>query len=431
MSRFISITDDSGAPVSVEPELVVGLYPYPGNPAQTIIELSDGSTRLSNDSVATLTALFTGAVTVSGTVTITDGSGPITVDGTVAATQSGPWTVSTGAQKTEDSAHTTGDTGNFVLAVRNDAGTSLVDATLDYAPLQVNSVGELRVTTSGGASTGRDDTDDQAVVATGLPTNVVRNYVFDGTNWDRQRSGSVTGMAGVAGAEAHDAPVTGNPVLQAGRASNVAPTDVSADGDVTRVWTTRGGRQRVYASGRRRLGVYYTTFTSTVTAAADGALVGRGWLVNNTGSTVFGAFRQVMFTVTSTTGLLTPTAPTFTVERITFTGTPSGAQLTPCKRDSTDATNTLTWRTASTGMTITAGAALAGLQVGGSLLATNMMSPMQYWPLFQDEDGYITLRAGEGVVIRQATAGTAADTRAANFEVAWEEFNSTDFTVRD
>lgn len=45
----------------------------------------------------------------------------------------------------EDSAHASGDIGQQVLAVRNDAGTSLVSADGDYAPLQVDSVGRLRV----------------------------------------------------------------------------------------------------------------------------------------------------------------------------------------------------------------------------------------------------------------------------------------------
>lgn len=47
----------------------------------------------------------------------------------------------------EDSAHTTGDTGAFMLAVRNDAESSLVDTDGDYAPLQVDSDGRLKVAT--------------------------------------------------------------------------------------------------------------------------------------------------------------------------------------------------------------------------------------------------------------------------------------------
>lgn len=45
----------------------------------------------------------------------------------------------------EDSAHASGDLGSFALAVRNDTEGSLVGADGDYAPLQVDSLGRLRV----------------------------------------------------------------------------------------------------------------------------------------------------------------------------------------------------------------------------------------------------------------------------------------------
>lgn len=45
----------------------------------------------------------------------------------------------------EDSAHASGDNGQFVLAVRADAEGSLVGADGDYAPLQVDASGRLRV----------------------------------------------------------------------------------------------------------------------------------------------------------------------------------------------------------------------------------------------------------------------------------------------
>ena len=45
----------------------------------------------------------------------------------------------------EDSAHSSGDPGLFVMAVRNDVEGSMVDADGDYAPLQVDDRGRLRV----------------------------------------------------------------------------------------------------------------------------------------------------------------------------------------------------------------------------------------------------------------------------------------------
>lgn len=47
----------------------------------------------------------------------------------------------------EDSAHSSGDPGIHMLAVRNDANSTLVDTDGDYAPLQVDADGRLKVAT--------------------------------------------------------------------------------------------------------------------------------------------------------------------------------------------------------------------------------------------------------------------------------------------
>ena len=56
-----------------------------------------------------------------------------------------PGTGATSLGKAEDAGHTTGDTGVMALAVRNDSRASLAGTDLDYAPLQLNSSGDLRV----------------------------------------------------------------------------------------------------------------------------------------------------------------------------------------------------------------------------------------------------------------------------------------------
>lgn len=56
-----------------------------------------------------------------------------------------PGVGATNLGKAEDAAHTTGDVGVMALAVRRDADTSLVDTDGDYAPLQVNAIGALKV----------------------------------------------------------------------------------------------------------------------------------------------------------------------------------------------------------------------------------------------------------------------------------------------
>ena len=62
-----------------------------------------------------------------------------------------------GTQYNEDSPHTTGDTGTMALVVRNDAGGSMVGADGDYAPLQVDATGALRVTGGGGGTQYQED----------------------------------------------------------------------------------------------------------------------------------------------------------------------------------------------------------------------------------------------------------------------------------
>lgn len=80
-----------------------------------------------------------------------------------------------GTQYQEDAAHSSGDTGTMSLAVRRDANTSLVSADGDYAPLQVDSAGSLKVAIiSGAGSGGTSATDDAAFsVASGSGTPIM------------------------------------------------------------------------------------------------------------------------------------------------------------------------------------------------------------------------------------------------------------------
>lgn len=91
-----------------------------------------------------------------------------TVVGPVPSSQSGSWSVSitgtlpawTGASnlgKAEDSSHTSGDVGVMALAVRNDSGSVLANATGDYIPLTTDNTGALRVVGGGGGSQYAED----------------------------------------------------------------------------------------------------------------------------------------------------------------------------------------------------------------------------------------------------------------------------------
>lgn len=62
----------------------------------------------------------------------------------------------------EDSAHTSGDKGQFILAVRHDADTSLVDTDGDYAPLQIDNLGRLKVAADISVVNGFEKVEDAA-----------------------------------------------------------------------------------------------------------------------------------------------------------------------------------------------------------------------------------------------------------------------------
>jgi hypothetical protein len=71
--------------------------------------------------------------------------------------------------------------------------------------------------------------------------------LYNGSTWDRVRSGGVTGMAGVSGDTAHDSVDAGNPVKIGGYASAAQPTAV-ATGDRVNAWLSRTGAQEIAGS---------------------------------------------------------------------------------------------------------------------------------------------------------------------------------------
>jgi hypothetical protein len=57
----------------------------------------------------------------------------------------GSLSVTIGSEKAEDSGHVTGATGNFILAVRNDAEIAFTGTDLDYSPIAVDKAGRVKV----------------------------------------------------------------------------------------------------------------------------------------------------------------------------------------------------------------------------------------------------------------------------------------------
>lgn len=81
----------------------------------------------------------------------------VDANGAIALGSVSPGAGSANLGKAEDAAHTSGDVGVFVLAVRNDAGTVLAGTDGDYIGLTTNATGELRVTGSTGGTSMVDD----------------------------------------------------------------------------------------------------------------------------------------------------------------------------------------------------------------------------------------------------------------------------------
>jgi hypothetical protein len=92
------------------------------------------------------------AVNANGAIAINDGGNSITVDGSITVS-SGNITAATDTSYAEDSAHTTGSKGTFVLAVRNDSNTDFNATDGDYTPIAVTGAGAVKIHDGGNSIT--------------------------------------------------------------------------------------------------------------------------------------------------------------------------------------------------------------------------------------------------------------------------------------
>lgn len=166
-------------------------------------------------------------------------------------------------------------------------------------------------------------------------------------------------------------------------------------------------------------GFLFTAGPFVVGAAADAAPLsggGRLWLLNEGSREI--RIDKILFSSQLGGVLATPTSPRFTLERFAFTGTPSGAQISPSKTLSSMPDATLKLRTANTGIAFTASSAFgiwAWLPVA-SATAVSFVSPTID---FVELPGI--LLPGQGMVVRQADAGTASDSRRVVINGRWSE----------
>lgn len=208
------------------------------------------------------------------------------------------------------------------------------------------------------------------------------------------------------------------------------PTDSGNAGKKMRTQTRTVGADTVHehffveSSTREMLGSYIAhSGVFTIQAAAQTFPTAFLYVINPIGNTPKMALTAIEVLSQLGSALAAPTSPRLLWRLFTFTGTASGASITPAKLDSTFPAATGSIRTASTGLTITAGAdALCSLPVASATAVGYTPPQMDEW--FEDvEKNQIILRAGEGIALFQPDAGTASDTRRIIVTVKWDEFN--------
>jgi hypothetical protein len=208
------------------------------------------------------------------------------------------------------------------------------------------------------------------------------------------------------------------------------PDDTANTGKKPRTQTRVVGANTVHEhylipiSLRSKKVFHYSTPLQAVSATAqDAVATGFFWLQNPTASVIDLIVRKIVLRFGSV-NTATVTLPRIVLAKFTFTGTASGATVTPLRRKTADA-NAADMRTAVTGMTVTLGAVGASFIVPQLLAAGQVYAPPeQVWPgaghdPFEDDD--IILAPGEGAVLYQADAGTTADPRRFTADVRAEE----------
>lgn len=207
------------------------------------------------------------------------------------------------------------------------------------------------------------------------------------------------------------------------------PTDSGNTGKKMRTQTRVIGADTVHehffveSSTRDMVGSYIAhSGVNLVQATAQTFPVAFWWLINPVGNSNKIALTAIEVISQLGSALAAPTSPRLLFALFTFTGTASGAQVTPAKLDSTYPATTATFRTASTGMTITKVAdVICALPIASATAVGYSPPAMDEW--FEDkESNQIILRPGEGIAFYQPDAGTASDTRRIITTVKWDEF---------
>ena len=216
------------------------------------------------------------------------------------------------------------------------------------------------------------------------------------------------------------------------------PLDTGNTGKKVRTQTRIVGADTVHEhhyipiSSRKIDGIYYFSLAvqSVQASAQNGTSTGFFWLERPVGGTGRGRLRQlqIAFAMGAAPTADHLTLPRIALVRFTFTGTASGALITPALRHPNDAVNVSNVRTAVTGMTVTVGAvAFVGFPPGidfATAVGQNTIPKDVCWfnPIHEDE--YIDFGPGQGLLLYQPDAGTTADVRRFFVNGAWDEYDN-------
>lgn len=215
----------------------------------------------------------------------------------------------------------------------------------------------------------------------------------------------------------------------------ILPSDSGNLGKKMRTQTRTVGADSVHEqfvipiSKESKLGTYYahSGILTIPTAAHNGTTTGHLWFQNPVGSAVKCRIRRLRETGQAVSGAIDLTVPRQLFSLFTFTGTASGATITPAKHDSTDAAAVCTIRTAVTGMTPTLGGTVRHTGIPGitataaSATIQAQLPPTIYIPWEpDDENALIVIRPGEGLILWSGDASTTANRRLFS-DWSWEE----------
>lgn len=184
----------------------------------------------------------------------------------------------TSTEKAEDAAHTSGDFGQFILGVRNDANATLTSADGDYSPLAVDSAGRLKVTATFPSNYAEDSAHASGDIGDYVLA-VRQDTLASSTSADGDYGSFKTNSRGAlytqpVGNVADDAADSENPIKVGSRAETGALTAVS-DGD--RADLLSDDFRRIYVNSGSNVAVEDTavSVTTTATALPTTALTGR------------------------------------------------------------------------------------------------------------------------------------------------------------